>query len=449
MSDPAGLPAALAPIAEVLALADSFALCVVTGPRDHRDTVYLRLAASLTDEFEVVRHRLDRDGLEFFDVLTGGDGVRPRVVFMSGLERMSDEARRDTTVRLNLIRDSWAPHPARVILWLPAWGLGEFRRLAPDLFHWRSCLVALHDADLPIRTEIEYLVWACERFGRANRVPLVTPVDVAEVWQWPNGRRTAHSGYSAQERSILLRSAMKTFATLRLQMGAVASRDLDVLSRRVEDGAPPTSPPLPLLFQAAAMAGRLVAEPGWLNAARATGIPLADEAPGFLDRLGERGSLIVLLDGFDLLDLSPGSPADRFLTWLQGVHPAIGIVEFTADALPGSAGGFYGARGERVVGDGYVFPRSFEAREAVVALLEDLFGPDDILGLANYLFGPELLRMTPSDDPPIREAEQLTEVLERQDLLDPSFFEQLKELRPTYASAIDAVARFYLGAPVL
>ena len=46
MSDPAGLPAALAPIAEVLALADGFALCVVTGPRDHRDSAYLRLACA-------------------------------------------------------------------------------------------------------------------------------------------------------------------------------------------------------------------------------------------------------------------------------------------------------------------------------------------------------------------------------------------------------------------
>lgn len=82
-----------------------------------------------------------------------------------------------------------------------------------------------------------------------------------------------------------------------------------------------------------------------------------------------------------------------------------------------------------------------------MALLEDLFARDDILGLANHLFGPELTRSTLSHDSPLGTAEHFTEILERQDLLDASFFEQLKELRPTHTPAIDSVARYYLGPP--
>ena len=450
MNGRAGLPAALAPIAEVLALAGSFALCIVTGPRDHRDSVYLRITASLADDLEFVRHRLDRDGLEFFDVLTGGDGVRPRVIFMSGLERMSDEARRDATRRLNLLRDSWAPHPARVILWLPAWGLGEFRKLAPDLFHWRSCLVALHDADLPIRTETEYLVWACERHGGAREVTPVSPREVQQIHHITDEHRVAYVGWSGQERVLLLRTATRYLARTRLEMSAGCQPDLDILAAGTNEVTPDARPSVPLLFQTADMAGRLALEPGWLSYGRAAGIPLADSATDFLSRLGERGELTVLLDAIDRLDLSPGSPAHRLLAWLDHENPAIRVVAFIVDSAPPELDAW--TRVDFNESPYWHISRTLQEgpdlRDAVKRLLRDLFAtPRDNYLLADHLFGPEVADEVPSWSTFDESAERLTQILEQRGLLDASFFDQLKELRPAYAAAIDAVARTYLGPP--
>jgi hypothetical protein len=86
------LPPALARLGRVLGLSTGFSLHVVTGPRDHVDSVYLRLARALAPDHELVRHRVHSDGVQLFDALAGGDGAR--VVLLSGLERMADEARR-------------------------------------------------------------------------------------------------------------------------------------------------------------------------------------------------------------------------------------------------------------------------------------------------------------------------------------------------------------------
>lgn len=439
MNEGARLPPALGPIAEVLALADSFALCIVTGPRDRRDSVYLRLTSSLSEEFELVRHRLDRDGLDFFDVLTGGDGIHPRVVFMSGLERMSDATRRDVTVRLNLLRDSWAPHPARVILWLPAWGLREFRKLAPDLFHWRSCLVPLHDADLPIGTETEYLVWACERYGGA-RESGPAPVDAIEIRRIADGHRTIYTGFSFMERNQVLRTVARYLAMVRLQ--AEGPADLDLTSRAGDVYQLEASPPLPLLLDAADLAGRLPPDLDWNIITRAAGIPLSAQGITLLDRANQE--VLVLLEGIDRLDLSPGTPGGNLWEWLDRQRH-LRVVAFVATYPPLP---LLGWTRRRPLSEEIESSRASGAPPDVLLrrLLHDLFPrPSDVFLLMEHLFGAEVAQLLPAE--PLDARTKLEGLLRRRALIDAGFFEQLKALRPAHSKLIDFVAREYLGAP--
>ncbi len=444
MTDGAGLPAALAPVAEVLALAQSFALCIVTGPRDHRDSVYLRLTNALAQEFELVRHRFDRDGLEFFDVLTGGDGARPRVVFMSGLESMSDASRKETIVRLNLLRDSWAPHPARVILWIPAWGLGEFRTLAPDLFHWRSCLVPLHDADLPVRSETEYLVWACERYRSAHGIEDLTQQEVGVFDRLLTDRRAVHVGFGASERAHLLRALTRTLAKRRLE-AVQATADLDIVkpghpAARRDDVAR-----VPVWLDAADMAGRIGGPLGWSSVLRAAGAPIADLTDGFWTGLSERAALVVFLDGFDRLDLRPGGSAAQLVTWLANDNPGIVIAAFIAthDPPPIFAQWIRCERMQSSADDAPVVDPTNAADEPLVTLLATIVEPGELHRLALYLFGEPIAEQVPRAGSPRDSAVSFVVALRRSGLIDASLFEQLAELRPRHAREIDAVAQQY------
>jgi len=440
VNEGARLSPALAPVGEVLTLADSFALCVVTGPRDHRDSVYLRLTSSLAGDFELVRHRLDRDGLEFFDVLTGGDGLRPRVVFMSGLERMSDASRMDAIVRLNLLRDSWAPHPARVILWLPAWGLGEFRRLAPDLFHWRSCLVALHDADLPIRTQTEYLVWACERYGGA-RDSGPSPVDAVAIRGIAEAHRDVYTGYSELERAQVLRTVTRAMARARLV--AADPGDLDVTSREDDLIQFERSPRLPLLLHAADLAGRLGPDVDWRSVVRAAGIPMIDPLITLLSRGHQR--VHVLLDSIDRLDLSPGSPGGRLVAWLEHQRFIVSVAAFVTDGPPPALAGWTPRQPAHETTEQLV-ALGLRPENVLSLLLYDLFrAPGDNMHLLiEHLFGPEVARLMAAEG---HDPDTVGIFLKRHALVDATFFEQLKALRPLNARQIDVVARSWFATP--
>lgn len=449
---PRELPPALASLAAVLELSQGFALCFVTGPRDHRDSVWLRLVRALGDRFELRRHRLDRDGMPQLADLAGGADDRPSVVFLSGLENMPDEPRQDITARLNLVRDAWAPHPARVIFWLPAWGLAEFRRLAPDLFHWRSNLTVLHDADLPVRDELEYLVWACERH-RGLRSRVVTFRDETVVNLASLARiRFVFVGFDTNERQALLRILLLLLGKLRLHEMLAAlgpeAPDLDLLTGAGLE-APASPLPAPLLLRAADLAGRTGPEPDWTTLAEAAGIPGVDAAAAVLADLGARGQLLVLLDGIDQLDLGPDSPGERLVNWLTRENPTVGCLAMTLEAPPAAIARSF-----------HVLPRPPESplldtlvdqalsgRERVALLLQHLFpNPEERQHLTEHLFGSKLAAAIPTLGTPAELARALVDLLERHGLLDAAFFEELKRLRPSRAGDIDAAARAWLGA---
>lgn len=450
------LPIALRPIGEVLELASGFALCVITGPRDRSDSVYLRLVRALGQEFEFVRHRVDIDDVDLLAVLRGGDASRPRAVFVTGLEYMPDGAREDAIVRLNLVRDSWASHAARVILWLPSWGLSEFRRLAPDLFHWRSKLAALHDVDLPVRDEEEYLVWVCEHligtWGR-QRWPDAFPsilrslrVDHRRIMplDWAKREnRGVLTGFDPTERTRLLHDISLHAAVCRVsELDGTSSspRDLDVLLRtgRVRiiqgDGGPDF---LPLLMRAPEVAGRLQSPADWVAIARAVGVPGAETAAPMLAELAETGELCVLLDGFDLLDLRPGSSAQTWLAALAAEHPRLRILASSAaDASPAFAG--WSVARKRDAGPR---PLASETLDALVTLLSRIFTPGELAAWFTYWFEDGGVPRPSADDTAQAAAARMIEAMATHGLLDAAFFEELKRLRPRELHSIDAIER--------
>lgn len=447
---PLALPPALTSLATVLELAQGFALAFVTGPRDHRDSVYLRLVRALGDRYEFVRHRLDRDGLALFDVISCGADDRPRVVFLSGLESMSDETRRDVTARLNLVRDAWAPHPARIVFWLPSWGLAEFRRLAPDLFHWRSNLTALHDADLPVRDELEYLVWACERY-RTISWAFDASIELLAS-ELATYKRDIVLGYSAEERRVVLHFIALVAASLRLAATVRAdarTRDaLDVLSsssRIFRRPRPHVFPPAPLLLRATDLAGRLEPEPSWDTLTRAARIPGDEGAASTLSSLCARSELLVLLDGVDQLALTPGSPAERLLSWLGHGPSALLLLAAKASLPPVLAS--WNLRHLKHL-EPLAQDRSPDAtaRLRLARLLQHLFPGSELRLLCSHLFGPELAAQLPTRDTDSELAAHFIVICERRGLLDAAFFAELQRIRPSRARDIDAAARAWLGA---
>lgn len=440
------LPPALARLATVLELSSGvFSLSFVTGPRDHVDSVYLRLVRALGDSYEFVRHRVDRDGVNLRGPLGGATGERPRVVFVSGLERMSDEARADATARLNLVRDSWAPYPAQVIVWLPAWGLAEFRRLAPDLFDWRSNLTVLHDADLPVRDEEEYLVWVVERHGSGTRTHSALGL-VAALRRIVLRREIVLVGYGAAEREVLMRDAAMILAGHRLHagLGATARPDLDLFASL--DQSPIESwARAPVLLRAVEMAGSLDPEPGWSSVARAAGIPGAPGAAAVLAALAENVDLIVLLDSVDMLDLRVGDPAYRLLNWLR-TTPAR-LVAITAGKPPPLMSGWRTIAREFVdFSDPLTMFQTGREPSAILAwLLSEMFtDPDDLVLLAAYWFGPDVSSEISPHGGRGEVAAHFVDVCDRYGLLDSAFFDELKRLRPRHAKQIDDVALAYL-----
>lgn len=450
---PRELPPALASLAAVLELSQGFALAFVTGPRDHRDSVWLRLVRALGDRFELRRHRLDRDGMPQLADLAGGADDRPSVVFLSGLENMPDEPRQDITARLNLVRDAWAPHPARVIFWLPAWGLAEFRRLAPDLFHWRSNLTVLHDADLPVRDELEYLVWACERYKPPQRALAMSSIDASAPG--PVGsRREVRVGYGTVARQTILRAMVRILTRNRIPIllgssGVPGVGDLDGLAQQSSSPVFADLNEAPILLRATDLAGRLEAEPSWTLLCELAGIPgFSMVAPQLAD-LAEHGELAVLLDGIDQLDLGPGSPGERLVSWLDRDYPQLWIFIMTAGPPPPllRAWTIRPEENAESISPDHLMRQGMNTTGTLVFLLQDLFpAPDELCLLADHLFGRELTDSLPTFSTRRSMALAFVVACERRGLLDAAFFEELKRLRPSRAGDIDAAARAYLGA---
>lgn len=439
------LPPAFERLATALELsAPDFSLSFVTGPRDHVDSVYLRLVRALGDTYEFVRHRVDRDGVNLRAALGGGSGERPRVVFVSGLERMSDETRADATARLNLVRDSWGPYPAQVVFWLPSWGLVEFRRLAPDLFDWRSNLTVLHDADLPVRDEEEYLVWVVERHGRA---PLNVATATYSLLVQAHPRLVSvHLGTEARE--LLARIVTEALAALRLHTleaarhRAASNIDLDSLLALAE--LPSVSSALaPVWLRSVELAANRDTEPGWDSVTRAAGIPGDETAATVLAELAERQQLIVVLDGIDQLDLRPDGFPHRLVSWLA-TTPAHLFATLNG-ACPPLLSAWTVLAGDDASTANISREATRDAGQRLRHLLANMFETaNDLVLLGGHLFGPDIASELSAPGHPSTAAERFVHVCERHGLIDAAFFAELKRIRPRFAAQIDEIARAYL-----
>ncbi len=432
---PQPLPPALARLASALELSSGFLLYFITGPRDHADSVFIRLRV-LESDFEVVRHQIfGTEDLDLSDVLAGGD-TRPRIVFISGLERMDTAKRRELSERLNLLRDAWAPSAARVIFWLPSWGLAEFRRIAPDLFDWRSGLITLSDADLPIRDEREYVIWACERHGGARWA-------IGGPREWPSRRRwldhlphrVVFSDLDPAERSTMVRDVTVGFARDTLIHATLGDRGRDLLLSSSQRKSP-----VPVLIRSQDAAGKLDGDgPPWLSLARGAGIPGPDAAASVLAALAAESRLLVVLDGFDQLGLDAGEAPRRWLERLVNHDPPLWLLATTIRPAE------FFATWPRAPFEtlGIVDADDGPAREHLdlIRLIQRLFpGHDDLTRLSNYMLGAEADEL-PSDDTPLRIATRFVLACARRGLLDASFFAELTRMRPAHATEIEAVAR--------
>lgn len=420
----AALPPALARLGRVLGLSTGFSLHVITGPRDHVDSVYLRLARALGEGYELVRHRVHADGVQMFDALTGGDGARPRVVFVSGFEKLADEPRREAAARLNVGRDTWATHTAQVIVWLPAWGLREFRDTAPDLAHWSRSLTILHDADLPARDEAEYLLWVCERYTANPWMPLQSALGSRLAGA---GARVMHWLPDAVSRGSTVREATFHLAVTRLSRTA-GSEALDVW--RPSFGAAPTSA-APVLLSALDVAGRERAAVTWEAVARIAGVPGGEAVGGLFAGLAARGELVVVLEVIRGADA-----ADDPIAWLDGLQSQYPRVKILA----------IGARESEPVDT----PPSAEwdPRQTLLGLLMiDLFPrAEGLRAFAGYMFddleiSAELANRQEVDELVI----QFVKSCESRGLVDAHFFAELRRIRPQEAERISDVEALYTG----
>jgi hypothetical protein len=316
-------------------------------------------------------------------------------------------------------RDAWASHPTQVIVWLPAWGLREFKDLAPDLFHWCRSLTILHDADLPVRDELEYLIWACERYRHAGDGPAL-PGYVRS-----GARGDLWLAVDPTEREILGTRATHAMATARLRMQG-GRLDVDVLGEPRGDAGEAR---VPVLIRAIDAAGHLEVERGLAGIVGAAGIPGDDETASVFVALAEADALVCLFDGF-----AYASRTNAWFAWLERTYPRIRTVWVLADEAASSADLWDAGRAPRDRRLDELLARLFPAAEAIV-------------GFASFLFGEEIVGVLPDvEDVGVagwRAA--FVRACEERRLIDAGFFNELRRMRPTATAEIDAVAGDYLA----
>jgi len=127
----------------------SFALVLVTGPDELGTQVLEEVRRHLPPERGYLRIRLDRDGVDFGRLVAEG-GVADPVLLVQGLESVGVRRRAELEEALNLQRDRFAGLSAAAVLWVPRGELPSFQRRCADLFQWRSALVEVEPADLPL-----------------------------------------------------------------------------------------------------------------------------------------------------------------------------------------------------------------------------------------------------------------------------------------------------------
>jgi hypothetical protein len=131
---------ALKDIALTADLGERLTLIFVFGPSYLAAAGLDDLEGVLSPRRAVARHRVDRDGPSVSETIVDVRKPRPAVL-VSGFDRLTETARRDALVSMNLLRDTLNDTPAVVVMWIPQEIADEFRRHCLDLFQWRTLTV--------------------------------------------------------------------------------------------------------------------------------------------------------------------------------------------------------------------------------------------------------------------------------------------------------------------
>lgn len=159
---------------------DKLSLVFVTGPGDVAETGLRQVGDLLEDRREVLWHRLDESGTDLAGSLQDATSEQT-VLLVHGLEALEQERRRNVERGLNLGRDALTDLRSVVVFWIPTEELDDFRRIAPDLFHWRSHLAtAVHDEiEADLVTRWRYLKWIS-----AHIQQIADPGDLNPEWRF-------------------------------------------------------------------------------------------------------------------------------------------------------------------------------------------------------------------------------------------------------------------------
>lgn len=151
-------------LALVASVSEGLALVLVTGPDYRAEEGLARLVEAIPADRPRLWHRLDRDGPTLAAQL-GGDGEP--VLLVHGLQYLETPRRTEMEARLNLLRDTLVARRTLLLLWIPGSRAEEFRQHCADLFQWRTLLLELGEADVPIDPALEarrrYLAELLER----------------------------------------------------------------------------------------------------------------------------------------------------------------------------------------------------------------------------------------------------------------------------------------------
>ena len=302
---------ALAQIVQISRLSDGLALVILAAPATHTREGLERIAATLTRDREVLWHDLDHRGVDLNETLALA--ARRPALLVYGLERLVDQERHRVEEGLNLARDSLVTSRALIVFWIDEQLLDEFRRLCPDLFHWRSLLLRLNEDDLRLPAATVELRRYAQHLQEARPVH---PHLYFEPQVRPSGER--------QTVSLSVWAGEVDHGCLVGEPGSgksigVAMYAADQARLASEDGGV-----LPLLLVPARVRAAPTGEDSLTYALRAMAGSVSEMLSSqLLRRRCETGELQIVIDGFDEIP-----PLDRrlWIDWLDLLrlrHPRI------------------------------------------------------------------------------------------------------------------------------
>lgn len=145
-------PGLLAELETVARIGADLEFVLVTGPDYHSSEAFQFLRGRVCRDRRWVWHELDSAGTDLVEAL-GRDECAGAIIAVDGLDRLWGSAREAAVAHLNLQRDVLPKRGALVLLWVPTEMLAWFSAVAADLYHWRSLVVTLSEADLELSVE--------------------------------------------------------------------------------------------------------------------------------------------------------------------------------------------------------------------------------------------------------------------------------------------------------